>query len=126
PVAETSGHCFATVLYNENTNSDVWRRRRPALSDTAPWGVRGADPIVNAQRDGVPRKASWTRTRARRNSETAARRFLIRLLEPLLNRATVCSAHATTHATAQHGSSESPASMPFTTSRSRAIAAVGE
>src|SRR5262245_16487227 len=35
PVAETGGHCFATVLYNENTNSDVWRRRRPALSATA-------------------------------------------------------------------------------------------
>jgi hypothetical protein len=23
PVAKTSGHCFATVLYNENTNHDV-------------------------------------------------------------------------------------------------------
>src|SRR5262249_57388236 len=58
-VAETRGHCFATVLYNENTNSDVWSRRRPAPSDTAQWlcgeQIVGQiasppDPIINAQR----------------------------------------------------------------------------
>src|SRR5262249_13838600 len=27
PVAETGGHCFATVLYNESTYHSVWRRR---------------------------------------------------------------------------------------------------
>src|SRR5262249_14949900 len=37
PVAETGGHCFATVLYNENTYRSVWRRRRAALSDAAQW-----------------------------------------------------------------------------------------
>jgi hypothetical protein len=91
PVAQTSGHCCATVLYNENTNSGVWRRRRPAPSDTAQW-VCGEqivgqiasppDPIINAQREGAVRNASWTRTRCRtrRDSETAARWFLIRLL----------------------------------------------
>ena len=42
PVAETSGHCFATVLYNENTYSNVWRRRRLAPSDPAQWV--GGDP----------------------------------------------------------------------------------
>ena len=31
-VAETSGHCFAPVLYNENTYSDVWRRKRRGRS----------------------------------------------------------------------------------------------
>jgi len=40
------------------------------------------DPIINAQRDGVVRNASRTRTsyQTRCNSETAARWFLIRLL----------------------------------------------
>src|SRR5215510_1397664 len=98
PVAEPSGHCFATVLYNENTNSGVWRRRRPAPSDTAQWVcgeqivgqiANPPDPIINARRDGVVRNAAWTRTRygTRRDSGKAARWFLIRLLKPLLNRA---------------------------------------
>jgi hypothetical protein len=40
------------------------------------------DPIINAQREGVVRNASRTRTsyRTRRSGETAARWFLIRLL----------------------------------------------
>src|SRR5215831_18998257 len=34
------------------------------------------------------------------------------VLEPLLNRATACSTHGTTHATARHGASESPQARP--------------
>jgi hypothetical protein len=96
------------------------------LSQTAQWGcgeqivgqiTNPPDPIINAQRDGVVRKASWTRTRCRtrRNSETAARWFLSRLLEPLLKRAIACSTYGTTHA-----------GTPLTTSRSKAIAAAAE
>src|SRR5215471_9154502 len=90
--------CFATVLYNENTNSDVWRRRRPALSDTAQWvcgeqivGQMASppNPIVNAQARGVVPNASWMRTsyQSRRSSQTAARWFLIRLLKRRLKNA---------------------------------------
>src|SRR5262249_54232172 len=41
PVAKTSGHCFATVLYNENTNQDVWTRscRDRAISRSTPMTV---------------------------------------------------------------------------------------
>src|SRR5215831_20849200 len=67
--------CFATVLYNENTNSDVWRRRRPALSDTAQW-VCGeqivgqmASPPDPIQREGAIRDASWAHTARRRRAD---------------------------------------------------------
>src|SRR6516225_105782 len=31
-VAETAGHCFRPVIYNENTYHSVWRRKRPPRS----------------------------------------------------------------------------------------------
>ena len=60
---------FSTVLYNENTYRSVWRRRRPAPSDTPQWVcgeeivaqiANPPDPTINAQREGAVRNAAWT------------------------------------------------------------------
>jgi hypothetical protein len=58
PVAKTSGHCFATVLYNENTNQDVWTRScgDRAISRSAPMTVV---PAHSASEDA--RKRAYAR-----------------------------------------------------------------
>ena len=54
-VAETAGHCFRPVIYNENTYHSVWRRKRPPRSrrfhagrcdrPMIIWGIRLPGPL---------------------------------------------------------------------------------
>jgi hypothetical protein len=49
---KTSGHCFGIVIYNENTNHNVW-------SDPAPRSVTRHAYLVG----GVPESDAWDVTR---------------------------------------------------------------
>src|SRR5262249_7906274 len=89
PVAKTSGHCFATVLYNENTNQDVWTRScgDRAISRSAPMTVVPAQAGTYDHRseimgprlrgdDGNKRRRSITPSAPRADPGFAHRRAL--------------------------------------------------
>ena len=105
------GHCFAPVLYNENTNSDVWRRKRRGRSPDRAKRDPGISQAAMMRTRRIPSegngKLSQCRTRMSLRSIRATR-----LLKPLRNRAIAWSTYGAGHATAQHGPSESPQPRP--------------
>src|SRR5262249_23275974 len=46
PVGETSDHCFATVLYNENTYHNVWRRHAVIVRNPVSCRPRDLRPVI--------------------------------------------------------------------------------